>query len=167
MRRHHLHLLTSRLAGTYGTVVVEQLNVAGMGRNRRLARAIADTGMAEIRRQLTYKTTWAGGRLVQADPFYPSSKTCSACGHVKAKLPLSERTYRCEVCGLVADRDLNAAANLAALAQHVAGSGPETPNARGPDARPGLAMQTGMKREAGTGQHPGKTGTAGPQGSAA
>jgi putative transposase len=168
LRGHHLHLLTSRLASTYGTVVVEHLNVAGMGRNRHLARAIADTGMAQIRRQLAYKTAWAGGRLVQADTFYPSSKTCSVCQTVKTKLSLSERTYRCEFCGLVADRDLNAARNLAAFAQHlVAGSGSETRNARGPDARPGPARQTGTKREAGTGRHPGKTGTVGPQGSAA
>ena len=168
LRRDGLHQLTSRLAETYGTVVVEHLNVAGMGRNRRLARAIADTGMAEIRRQLTYKTSWAGGRLVQADTFYPSSKTCSACGAVKATLPLAQRTYQCEACGLVVDRDLNAARNLVTLAQqHVAGSGPETLTVRGPDTRPGLARQTGMKREAGTGSHPGKTGAVGPQGPAA
>jgi putative transposase len=70
-------------------VVIEQLNVAGLMRNRRLARAIADTGMAELRRQLTYKTQWYGSRLVVADPFYPSSKTCSGCGWVKAKLTLA------------------------------------------------------------------------------
>jgi putative transposase len=73
--------------------------------------------------------------LVEANPFYPSSKTCSGCGHAKAKLALSERTYRCQRCGLVLDRDENAARNLAALVQAgaevVAGSGPETRNARG------------------------------------
>jgi putative transposase len=134
LRRHSLHQLTSTLARTYGTVVVEHLNVAGMLGNRRLARRLADAGFGELRRQLTYKCAWAGGRLVQADTFYPSSKTCSGCGYVKAKLPLSERTYRCQHCGLVADRDLNAARNLAqlvdALVDHsvgiVAGSGPET-----------------------------------------
>jgi len=76
----------------------------------------------------------AGGRLVEADTFYPSSKTCSGCGYVKAKLPPSEQTYRCQQCGLVADRDLNAARNLAQLVDAlvdrsvamVAGSGPET-----------------------------------------
>ena len=75
-----LHKLTSSLATEYGTVVVEHLNVGGMIRNRRLARAISDTGLAEIRRQLIYKTTWYGGRLVVADRFYPSSKTCSGLG---------------------------------------------------------------------------------------
>jgi putative transposase len=134
LRRNALHHLTSELAATHGTVVVEHLNVAGMLKNRRLARRLADAGFGELRRQLTYKCTWAGSRLVEADTFYPSSKTCSGCGHVKAKLPLSERTYRCGRCGLVADRDLNAARNLAALvdaltnanAPVVAGSGPET-----------------------------------------
>jgi putative transposase len=134
LRRHSLHQLTSALARTYGTVVVEHLNVAGMLGNRHLARRLADAGFGELRRQLTYKCAWAGGRLVQADTFYPSSKTCSGCGYVKAKLPLSERTYRCQHCGLVADRDLNAARNLAQLVDAlvdrsvgmVAGSGPET-----------------------------------------
>jgi putative transposase len=138
LRRDALHKLTTALATRYGTVVVEQLNVAGLLRNRRLARAISDTGMAELRRQLTYKTTWYGSRLVVADRFYPSSSTCSGCGWVKAKLTLSERTFYCEACGLVMDRDLNAARNLAKLVQHVAQSGWETPNARGADGSPGL-----------------------------
>ncbi|MEV1132226.1 RNA-guided endonuclease TnpB family protein [Agromyces sp. NPDC049794] len=105
LRRDGLHKLTTRLACTYGTVVVEDLNVTGMLRNRRLARHIADAGFAEIRRQLAYKTTWNGGRLTVADRWYPSSKTCSGCGAVKAKLALSEREYRCEACGLIIDRD--------------------------------------------------------------
>ena len=173
VRRNALHHLTSELAYTYGVVVVEHLNVVGMLRNHRLARRIADAGFGELRRQLGYKTAWAGGVLVQADTFYPSSKTCSGCGHVKAKLPLSERTYRCERCGLVLDRDENAARNLAALLQTgarmdvVAGSGPETQNARGADVRPGLSGQIAVNREAGTGRRPGGTGTAGAQASAA
>jgi len=127
IRRDALHKLTTTLATEHGTVVVEQLNVAGMLRNRRLARALSDTGMAEVRRQLGYKTAWYGSRLLVADRFYPSSKTCSACGWVKAKLTLAERTFRCEACGLVLDRDLNAARNLAKLVQHVARSGREWP----------------------------------------
>jgi transposase len=83
---------------------------------RRLARHLADAGFGQIRRQLGYKTVWYGGRLVTADRFYPSSKTCSGCGAMKAKLRLSERMFRCERCGLVMDLDLNAARNLAALA---------------------------------------------------
>ena len=147
-RRNGIHQLTSRLASTYGTVVVEDLNVSGMLANRSLARAVTDAGMGEVRRQLTYKTTWNGGRLVVADRWYPSSKTCSGCGAVKAKLALSERSYACTGCGLVLDRDLNAALNLAALAADVAQSCGETQNARGGAVRPGVrARLAPAKRE--------------------
>ncbi|MFI8073703.1 IS607 family element RNA-guided endonuclease TnpB [Streptomyces sp. NPDC086033] len=117
LRADALHKLTTAVAAEYGTVVVEDLNVAGMLRNRRLARRIADAGFGEIRRQLTYKTRQRHAtRIVVADRWYPSSKTCSGCGAVKAKLPLHVRTYQCDACGLVIDRDDNAALNLAALA---------------------------------------------------
>jgi len=164
LRRDALHKLTTALATEHGTVVVERLNVAGMVRNRRLARAVADSGLGELRRLLVYKSTWYGCRLVVADRFYPSSKTCSGCGWVKAKLTLAERTFRCETCGLRIDRDLNAARNLAKLVESVAQSGWETPNARGADQRTQLAGQVAMKREAGTGSYPDKTGTVEPQG---
>jgi putative transposase len=164
LRRDALHKLTTNLATEHGTVVVEQLNVAGLLRNRHLARAISDTGMAELRRLLAYKTQWYGATLVVADPFYASSKTCSACGWVKAKLILAERTFTCEACGLVVDRDLNAAKNLAGLVQSVAQSGWETRNARGADRKPQLAGQVAVKREAGTERRSGQTGTVRPQG---
>src|ERR1700733_7600220 len=122
LRADGIAKLTSALAGEYRRVVAEDLNVAGMLRNRRLARRIAGAGFGEIRRQLGYKTTWNGRRLVLADRWYPSSKTCSGCGVVKAKLPLRTRVFRGEACGLVLDRDLNAARNLAALAASMAGS---------------------------------------------
>ena len=161
LRRDALHKLTSSLATQHGTIVVEQLNVAGMLRNRRLARAISDAGMGELRRLLAYKTQWYGAALVVADPFYPSSKTCSACGWAKAKLTLAERTFCCEICRLRMDRDLNAARNLAQLVQSVAQSGWETRNARGADQKPQLAGQVAVKREAGTSRRLGKTGTVG------
>jgi putative transposase len=164
LRRDALHKLTNGLTTEHGTVVVEQLNVAGMVRNRRLARAISDTGMAELHRQLAYKVGWYGSRLVVADRFYPSSKTCSGCGWVKAKLTLAERTFCCGVCGLVIDRDLNAARNLAKLVQHVAQSGWETQTARGADQKPQPAGQVALKREAGASRRLGKTGTVQPQG---
>ncbi|MDX2841467.1 IS607 family element RNA-guided endonuclease TnpB [Streptomyces ipomoeae] len=117
LRADALHKLTTAVAAEYGAVVVEDLNVAGMLRNRRLARRIADAGFGEIRRQLTYKTRQRHATcMVVADRWYPSSKTCSGCGVVKAKLPLHVRTYECDACGLVIDRDDNAALNLAALA---------------------------------------------------
>lgn len=112
-RRDGLHKLTTSLAGTYGAIGVEDLNVAGMVRNRSLAKAISDCGFAELLRQLSYKTEWRGTVLAVADRWYPSSKTCSSCNAVKTKLTLRERTFHCEHCGLVLDRDLNAAVNLA------------------------------------------------------
>jgi IS605 OrfB family transposase len=163
LRRDGLHKLTTRLAATYGTVVVEDLNVTGMLANQRLARHIADAGFAEIRRQLAYKTLWNGGRLLTADRWYPSSKTCSGCGTVKTKLALSEREYHCQACGLIVDRDLNAAANLAALAAQfdTAGSGPVA--ARGADRKTRVRGQVALKREPGTASA-GQTGTIPPQG---
>ena len=147
-RRDAMHKLTTRLATTYGAVVVEALNVAGMMRNRRLARAVTDAALSELRRMLAYKCAWYGSRLVEADRFYPSSKTCSHCGAVKEDLPLRERTFRCDACGFVLDRDENAARNLAALVAAVAGSGPETQNARGRDVRP--AARRAVPEEAGS-----------------
>ncbi|MFG2949635.1 IS607 family element RNA-guided endonuclease TnpB [Streptomyces adustus] len=117
LREDALHKLTTAVAAEYGTIVVEDLNVAGMLRNRRLARRIADAGFGEIRRQLAYKMRQRHAtRLVVADRWYPSSKTCSGCGAVKTKLPLHVRTYVCDACHLVIDRDAGAALNLAALA---------------------------------------------------
>ena len=162
IRADALHKATTSLAARYETIVCEDLNVAGMVGNRRLARAIADQGFGAARRMLAYKTTWNGGRLIVADRWYPSSKTCSGCGTVKAKLPLSERTYRCEYCGLALGRDVNAAANLLNLAA----SGAESINACGGTVRPGTVGHDPVKQEPGT-AHVGKTGTAGPQDPAA
>jgi putative transposase len=143
------------LATRYETIVAEDLNVAGMMKSHNLAAAIGHQGFGQVRRMLAYKTTWNGGRLVLADRFYPSSKTCSGCGTVKAKLALSERIYQCDSCGLVVDRDVNAALNLLKLAAN----GSESINARGATIRPGMAGRVVVKREPGT-QHWDKTGTA-------
>jgi putative transposase len=138
LRRDGLHKLTTTLARQHGVIVVEDLNIAGMLKNKRLARHIADAGFAEIRRQLDYKTTWNGGRLVVADRWFPSSKTYSACQAVKPKLSLAQRVFTCDHCGASLDRDLNAALNLQ---QYVARSGRETRNGRGANqkTRPSLA----------------------------
>jgi putative transposase len=154
LRRDGLHKLTTRLSRQYATIVVEDLNVAGMLANRRLARHIADAGLGEIRRQLRYKTTWNGAKLVIADRWYPSTKTCSGCGAAKAKLPLRVRTFTCEHCGLSLDRDLNAARNLAQLATRTTGTGvagdptPNGVNGRGADQKTTLVVAGG--REAST-----------------
>ncbi|MCX4908583.1 IS607 family element RNA-guided endonuclease TnpB [Streptomyces sp. NBC_00878] len=162
LRADTIHKLTTRLAAEYGTVVVEDLNVAGMGRNRRLSRRIADAAFGEIRRQLTYKTAQRGSRLVVADRWYPSSKTCSGCGVAKAKLPLSVRVFTCDHCGLVLDRDANASLNLAALAAQNTGTavagdlGPAKaePKPRGADQK---TRTTRPRRKTGTGRAGGAT----------
>ena len=129
-RSDTLHKLTTMLAQTYSDISIEDLNVAGMLKNHRLAKAVSDASFSELRRQLEYKTAKTGAKLHVIDRWYPSSKTCSNCGSVKAKLSLKERTYKCEHCGLVIDRDLNAAINIM-----VAGSAPETLNAHGGTVR--------------------------------
>jgi putative transposase len=134
-RRDGLHKLTTRLVRDHDIVVVEDLNVAGMVRNRRLARHISGLGMAELRRQLDYKAADAGVRLVVADRWYPSSKTCSACGAVRAKLTLAQREFMCDDCGTRLDRDYNAARNLAALADQTL-SGELRPEVKRPAGNP-------------------------------
>jgi putative transposase len=122
LRRDALHQATARIVARTkpaserpAVVVLEDLNVAGMVKNRRLARAISDVGMSEFRRQVMYKAAWAGVRVLIAPRFFPSSKRCSVCHHHKDTLRLSETTYICEACGMVMDRDLNAACNLQQL----------------------------------------------------
>ena len=111
-RQDFLHQLSSSLARTKSVIVVEDLHVKGMARNRSLALSISDAGMGELRRQLAYKSKWYGATLVAADRLYPSSKLCSGCGVIKGTLSLGERTFDCDACGLSMDRDENAAINL-------------------------------------------------------
>jgi len=112
IRKDATHKLTTYLAKNHSEVVIEDLNVSGMSKNHKLASAILDNGFYEFRRQLEYKTQWYGSTLTIVDRFYPSSKTCSRCGWKNVNLKLSHRTFRCNVCGNVIDRDLNAAINL-------------------------------------------------------
>ncbi|KAB8314620.1 IS200/IS605 family element transposase accessory protein TnpB [Tolypothrix campylonemoides VB511288] len=112
IRKDTLHKLTTLLAKNHGTVVIEDLNVSGMMANHKLAKAIADMGFYEFRRQLTYKCTLRGSKLVVVDRWFPSSKTCSSCGTKKEALSLNERVFCCNHCGFEIDRDLNAAINL-------------------------------------------------------
>jgi putative transposase len=138
-----LHQLTKRLATQWESIAVEDLNVSGMTRSARgtvdnpgrnvaaksgLNRGILDAAPAELRRQLGYKTRWYGSQLVVIDRWYPSSQTCSQCA-VRTKLALRQRVFRCAACGLVCDRDVNAAINLAAQAAVDPGTG-QTLNAR-------------------------------------
>jgi putative transposase len=160
LRREQAHQLTTMLTREFGVIGVETLAVKNMLANRRLARHISDVGWGTILAQLNYKTSWSDGSLLAAaDRFYPSSKTCSACGAVRAKLSLAERVFTCDdtACGHVQDRDLNAALNLARLAARhaqaeglqcqVAATGAETQNARGGQVRLDPVEHSPVKRE--------------------
>ena len=114
IRKDALHQATTWLARTKSAIVLEDLNVNGMMKNHHLAQAIADVGLYEFRRQLEYKGAWYGCEVFLADRFFPSTKRCSQCGH-EQEIGLAERVYRCEMCGLVMERDLNAAINLEQL----------------------------------------------------
>jgi putative transposase len=116
IRRDVTHKLTASLVRRFRWIGVEDLNVRGMTANRRIAKSVMDAAMAEVGRQLAYKAQLAGGTVVVADRFYPSSKTCSTCGVVYADLALGERRWTCDACGTGHDRDVNAAKNLEALA---------------------------------------------------
>ena len=132
IRRHAAHQVTTGLVKTHDRLCVEDLAVVNMVRNRHLARSVADAAWGELARQLTYKTAWYGGEVVVASRWFPSSKTCSACGRVNHDLDLSQRIFRCdsaiEGCGLVIDRDLNAAVNLAAWAEAEHSSAAQAPD---------------------------------------
>jgi putative transposase len=168
LRREQAHQLTTWLTREFGVVGVETLLVKSMWQDRRLARRIADVGWATIVRQLAYKTSWSDGSLLVAvDRFYPSSKTCHACGSVKAKLGRGETVFGCDraECGWVGDRDLNAALNLARMAcaeaeaeglehcyiartERVAAEQPtQLGYARGGQVSPGFAGRGPTKRE--------------------
>jgi putative transposase len=179
VRRDVLHKATTALAQRHRVITVETLNASGMrsaGGNRKkgLNRALADAALAEIRRMLAYKTQWYGSMLVEADRYYPSSKTCSDCGRRKPNLSLSDRTYVCDHCGLMMDRDLNAAINLARLGepprgeQSPAGSGPVAGRGATRETDPAQAGDAGGCEASTPHQQPlDQTGTASPQGEAA
>ena len=112
IRQDALHKLTSYLTGNYGAIAIEDLNVKGMLSNHHLARAIADMGFYEFRRQLEYKAAMHGNHIEIADRWFPSSKRCSACETVNGDLTLGDRVFKCNKCGVEIDRDLNAAINL-------------------------------------------------------
>lgn len=115
IRRDAIHKLTAYLVRRFRYIGIEDLSIAGMARNKRLAKSIMDAAMGEIDRQLAYKSVLAGSTIVVADRWFPSSKRCSSCGIVRAALPLSVRSWTC-ACGAAHDRDVNAANNLRLLA---------------------------------------------------
>jgi putative transposase len=123
-RLDFLHRASTRLVRSADVIVIEDLNVAGLVRNRRLARAISDCGWGEFRRQLEYKCAWYGRSLIVIDRWYPSSKTCSVCGHLLAELSLGTRNWTCPSCRARHDRDINAATNILAAGLAVARGSP-------------------------------------------
>jgi putative transposase len=116
IRRNGLHQLTTSITRRFHTIGIEDLNVKGMMGNRCLARAVADMGFGELRRQCEYKAAWRGGRVVVADRWYPSSKLCSSCGLLLEALDLGTREWTCPGCAVVHHRDYNAAVNLEKMA---------------------------------------------------
>ncbi|MFE5109209.1 RNA-guided endonuclease InsQ/TnpB family protein [Streptomyces sp. NPDC056663] len=122
-RRDGLHKLTTRLVRENQTIVIEDLTVRNMVRNRSLARAISDAAWAELRSLLEYKAQWYGREVIAVDRFFPSSKLCSVCGTLQGKMPLNVRTWTCAACGTTHDRDVNAARNLLAAGRAVSACG--------------------------------------------
>ncbi len=121
-RRDALHKITTRLVRENQTLVIEDLTVRNMVRNRKLARAISDAAWSQFRSMLEYKAQWYGREVIAVDRWFPSSKLCSVCGTLQDKMPLSVRTWTCN-CGAVHDRDVNAAKNLLAAGRAVAACG--------------------------------------------
>ncbi|GCE45926.1 RNA-guided endonuclease InsQ/TnpB family protein [Thermosporothrix hazakensis] len=122
IRKDAAHKLTTSLCKNHALVAIEDLHVAGMLNNHKLAQAVSDSNFGEIRRQLEYKAVWHGVHLVKIDRFYPSSKRCSACGWQDDEQTLADRLFTCHECGLVLDRDLNAAINILQEALRTTGS---------------------------------------------
>jgi putative transposase len=134
-RRDHLHKLTTRLVRESQTLVIEDLTVRNMVKNRSLARAISDAAWAEFRSMLEYEAAWYGREVIAVDRYFPSSKLCSHCGTLAESMPLSVRTWTC-ACGTTHDRDVNAAKNLLAAGRAVAACGAGVrPQRRTPDGQ--------------------------------
>lgn len=114
-RKDFIHKTTTSLINKFDTIYLEDLNVSGLLKNHKLAKAIVDVGWGKFRETLSYKAKWYGKKVVFIDRFAPSSKTCSKCGWKNDKLTLKDRTFECPECGLVLDRDLNAAKNIQAF----------------------------------------------------
>ena len=138
IREDFHHKLSTRIINENQVIVLEDLNVSGMVKNRKLARAISQQGWSQFVTFLKYKGIMYGREVVQVDRFYPSSKTCSSCGTIQSSLPLNVREWTCDSCGAIHDRDINAAKNLMALGTSV--------TAFGGDVRP-TCRQTPLKKE--------------------
>ena len=146
-RRDFLHKASSGLVRRFDVIAVEDLNVPGMVKNRRLARAISCTGWGEHRRMLEYKADRYGRTVAVVDRWYPSSKTCSACGHLLATLSLGTRCWTCPACGTRHDRDINAAKNILAAGLAVTACGGDIRRTGTPPARLPMKQEPRPVRE--------------------
>jgi len=147
IRNNHLHQATHRIISENQTIVLEDLNVRGMLKNRRLAKSIADVSLYGFVRQITYKGEWAGRTVIFVDRWYPSSKTCFHCGFVNQNLTLNDREWVCPKCGRKLDRDFNASQNIKQEGLKIVGT---TRLACGEDARPSVRRRSSVKQEAPT-----------------
>jgi len=148
LRTDYLHKLTTFLTENYRYISIENLNVAGMVQNRHLSKSISDCAFGEFKRQLEYKSKLRDNTIFIADRFFPSSKKCSCCGNIKQELSLSERVYKCEICGAAVDRDVNAALNLKQLLSTGGLSETAYANVCGDHVRPDCQCKTAMVDEA-------------------
>ncbi len=157
VRRHFLHQVSNELVKTHDRLVIEDLNVSGMLRNHRLARAISDAGWSEFARLLTYKQAWRRGRLIIADRWYPSTRLCAACGTIRNDMTLADRVFTCG-CGHSADRDTNAAVNLARWGEFNLHSDPQ----HDPRTSKQRGRATKARRRDGADLQPSRAGTSSP-----
>jgi putative transposase len=153
-RRDFTHRISSTIAKTHGAICIEDLAVKNLVKNRHLARSIYDAAWGELSSQLRYKAAWYGATLLVAPRFFASTKTCSSCGWLCQEMTLGERIFRCQNCGLTADRDTNAAANLAAWGEAERRSATQAPD---PEARGRVTKACGGRS---AGHHLGDGGTA-------
>ena len=147
IRSNHLHQITHRIVSENQTIILEDLNIRGMMKNRRLAKSIADVSLYEFVRQITYKGEWAGRTILFVDRWYPSSKTCFHCGFVNQNLTLNDREWECPGCGRILDRDFNASQNIEREGQRTVGN---TELACGEDIRLSARKRSSMMQEAST-----------------
>ncbi|MFH0242686.1 RNA-guided endonuclease InsQ/TnpB family protein [Streptomyces sp. HK10] len=145
-RRDGLHKLSTRLVRENQTLVIEDLTVRNMVKNRKLSRAISDAAWTEFRSMLEYKAAWHGREVIAVDRFFPSSKMCSHCGTLQEKMPLNVRTWTCD-CGTTHDRDVNAAKNLLAVGLTVTACGAGVrPQRRTPGGQSATKQETPRRK---------------------
>ena len=145
-RADFLHRASARLVRDHDMIVIEDLAVKNLVRNRSLSKAISDCGWGDFRRQLEYKCGRAGRHLIVIDRWYPSSKTCSSCGHLLADLSLSTRTWQCPSCGTRHDRDVNAAKNILAAGLAVSACGADVRHSGSSRVRPAVKQEPQLVR---------------------